>query len=45
LRFREVPVGEISGLGIQGHHVKVDKELEDIGLLIAARSYLIYSTA
>ena len=45
LGFRGVPVGEISGLGIQGHHVKVDKELEDIGLLIAARSYLIYSTA
>jgi hypothetical protein len=44
-RFRGVPVGEVSGLGIQGHHVKVDKELEDIGLLIAASSYLIYSTA
>jgi hypothetical protein len=44
-RFRGVPVGEVSGLGIQGHHVKVEKELEDIGLLIAASSYLIYSTA
>jgi hypothetical protein len=32
LRFRWVPVGEVSGLGIQGHHVKVDKELEVIGL-------------
>jgi hypothetical protein len=45
LRFRGVPVGEVSGLGIQGHHVKVDKELEVIGLQIAASSYLIYSTA
>jgi hypothetical protein len=45
LRFRGVPVGEVSGLGIQGHHVKVEKELEVIGLLIAASSYLIYSTA
>ena len=44
-RFRGVPVGEVSGLGIHGHHVKVGKELEDIGLLIAASSYLIYSTA
>jgi hypothetical protein len=45
LRFRGVPVGEVSGLGINGHHVKVEKELEVIGLLIAASSYLIYSTA
>ena len=45
LRFRGVPVGEVSALGIQGHHVKVEKELEVIGLLIAASSYLIYSTA
>lgn len=44
-RFRGVPVGEVSGLGINGHHVKVAKELEDIWLLIAASSYLIYSTA
>ncbi|HJT49069.1 MAG TPA: hypothetical protein VJ729_12880 [Nitrososphaeraceae archaeon] len=44
-RYRGVPVGEASGLGIDGHHVKVEKELEDIGLLIAASSYLIYSTA
>ena len=44
-RFRGVQVGEVSGLGLQGHHVKVDKELEVIGLLIAASSYLIYSTA
>jgi hypothetical protein len=43
-RFRGVQVGEASGFGIQGHRVKVDKELEDIGLLIAACSYLLYST-
>jgi len=44
-RYRGVAVGEVSGLGIDGHHVKVEKELEGIGLLIAASSYLIYSTA
>ena len=44
-RFRGVPVGEASGLGIDGHHVKVNKELDDIGLFIAAASYLIYCTA
>ena len=44
-RFRGIPVGEASGLGIDGHHVRVDKELEDIGLLIAASSYLLYATA
>ena len=43
-RFRGVQVGEALGLGIQGHRVKVDIELEDIGLLIAACSYLLYST-
>jgi hypothetical protein len=44
-RFRGVPVGEASGLGKDGHHVKIDKELDDIGLFIAAASYLIYCTA
>ena len=46
-RFRGVPVGEASGLGIrEGHYVKIDdNELEDISLLIAASSYLLYSTA
>jgi hypothetical protein len=43
-RFRGVPVGEASGLGTHGHHVKVEKELEDVGLIIAASSYLLYST-
>lgn len=46
-RFRGVPVGEAIGLGISndGHKVRVWGELRDIGLLIAASSYLIYSTA
>jgi hypothetical protein len=44
-RYRGVPVGELSGLGIHGHNVKVSKELHDIGLLVAASSYLLYSAA
>jgi hypothetical protein len=46
-RFRGVPVGEASGLGISetGHHVKVGEELRDIGLFIAASSYLMYASA
>lgn len=46
-RFRGVPVGEASGLGMhEGHHVRVDdNELEGISLLIATSSYLLYSTA
>jgi hypothetical protein len=46
-RFRGVPVGEASGLGAtpEGHSVKVDDELDDIGLFIAATSYLMYATA
>jgi hypothetical protein len=45
-RFRGVPVGEASGLGAtpEGHNVKVNDELDDIGLFIAATSYLIYAT-
>jgi hypothetical protein len=43
-RFRGVPVGEASGLGTDSHYVKVDKELEDIGLFVSVSSYLIYST-
>jgi hypothetical protein len=43
-RFRGVPVGKATGLGIHdGHRVKVDKELDDIGLFIASASFLIYS--
>ncbi len=45
-RFRGVPVGEASGLGIHGgHRVRIDDELKDISLLIAVSSYLLYSTA
>jgi hypothetical protein len=46
-RFRGVPVGEASGLGTtpEGHHVKVNDELNDIGLFLAAVSYLIYASA
>lgn len=46
-RFRGVPVGEASGLGAapEGHTVKVNDELDDIGLFIAATSYLMYATA
>jgi hypothetical protein len=46
-RFRGVSVGEASGLGVnpEGHHVKVNDELDDIGLFLAAISYLIYASA
>lgn len=46
-RFRGVPVGEATGLGISesGHRVKVEGELEDIGLFVAASSYLMYASA
>jgi hypothetical protein len=46
-RLRGIAVGEASGLGIedQGHHVRIDEELADVGLFIAAISYLIYACA
>ena len=46
-RFRGVPVGEMSGLAIEerGHRVKVDRELEDVGLFLAAISYLMHASA
>jgi hypothetical protein len=46
-RFRGVPVGEASGLGAtpEGHRVKVNDELDDIALFLAAISYLIYASA
>ena len=46
-RFRGVPVGEASGLGVtpEGHRVKVNDELDDIGLFLAATSYLMYASA
>jgi hypothetical protein len=46
-RFRGIPVGEASGLGIEqrGHRVRLDPELDDVGLFIAAISYLLYASA
>ena len=45
-RFRGIPVGEASGLGSEerGHRVRLDDELEDVGLFIAAISYLLYAS-
>ena len=45
-RLRGTPVGEASGLGTEnrGHRVKLDSELDDIGLFIAAISYLLYAS-
>jgi hypothetical protein len=45
-KFRGKPVGVASGLGIDpsGHRVKLDRELEDVGLFIAAISYLLYAS-
>jgi hypothetical protein len=44
-RHRGQQVGELSGLGrVDGHKVKLASELEDIGVPLAAASYLIYST-
>jgi hypothetical protein len=46
-RLRGTAVGEASGLGIeeQGHRVRLDDELADVGLFIAAISYLMYASA
>lgn len=46
-RFRGKSVGEASGLGeeVQGHRIKLDSELEGVGLFIAAISYLLYASA
>ncbi|MGI0079694.1 MAG: hypothetical protein ACRECH_08720 [Nitrososphaerales archaeon] len=43
-RFRGVPVGEISGLGQIGHRVRIEPELEDIGLPLSASAFLLYTT-
>lgn len=45
-RFRGKAVGQASGLAIEenGHSVKLDSELDDIALFIAAISYLIYAS-
>jgi hypothetical protein len=44
-KFRGAPVGELDGLGKEGHHLRFFNELEDIGLPLAASCYLLYSTA
>jgi hypothetical protein len=45
-RFRGIPVGQASGLGIHdGHRVSIDDELKDISLPLAVSSYLLYATA
>ena len=43
-RYRGIYAGEFFGLGSSGFHVKLEDELNDIGLPLAASSYLIYST-
>lgn len=45
-RFRGTPVGEATGLAQDegGHHLRLDNELDEIGLFIAAISYLLYAS-
>jgi hypothetical protein len=43
--FRGVIVGELAGIGSEGHRVRFAEELADVGLPLAASSYLLYSTA
>jgi hypothetical protein len=44
-RHRGVAVGEIGGLGAEGYHLKLyEDELSDIGLQLAASTYLIYTS-
>jgi hypothetical protein len=44
-RYRGIYAGEFYGLGSSGFHVKLENDLDDIGLPLAASSYLICSTA
>jgi hypothetical protein len=44
-RFRGPAVGELEGLGKEGHRVHLSDELEEISLPLAASCYLLYSTA
>ena len=43
-KHRGVSVGEIFGLGSRGFHVKLEDEVNEIGLPLAACAYLIYSS-
>jgi hypothetical protein len=44
IKHRGMEVGRLSGLGSLGHKVVLSDELKDIGLPLAAASYLLYST-
>ena len=44
-RHRGVPVGQMSGIGASGQIVKIEKELEGVGLPLAASAFLLYTTA
>jgi hypothetical protein len=43
-KHRGVPVGEFYGLGSKGFHIILEDEVGDIGLPLAASTYLIYSS-
>lgn len=43
-RYRGVLAGEILGIGLNGHEVKLSDELEDIGLPLSAACYLLFTT-
>jgi hypothetical protein len=43
-RHRGIQVGEISGIGHSGHKVSLNSELADIGLLLAACAFLLFTT-
>ena len=44
-RLRVVSDGEIFGLVSQGFHAILEEEIKDIGILLAASTYLMYSSA
>lgn len=43
-RHRGVPVGEFSGLGSTGFHIRLEDELKSIQLQLSASIYLMYSS-
>ena len=43
-RIRGPIVGELDGVGAIGHHVLLSPELEPVGLILSAASYIMYST-
>lgn len=42
--LRGIPVGELDGLGTDGHRVRLSDELEDIGLPLVASCHLMHSS-